>query len=74
VLIEGPSKRDASVPSGRTGQNKLVHVAAPASTALPAGTVIEARITRAAPHFLAGDMVAVTARPRHRVRIPVVAV
>lgn len=72
VLIEGPSKRDPSVSSGRTGQNKLVHLACP--DPLPAGTFVTAEITRAAPHFLTGDLVDVTARPRHRTRIPVVAV
>jgi tRNA-2-methylthio-N6-dimethylallyladenosine synthase len=70
VLVEGPSKRDPNVTSGRTRQNKLVHLAA----VLPAGTFADVRITRAAPHFLAGDLVAVTARPRHKTRIPVVAV
>jgi tRNA-2-methylthio-N6-dimethylallyladenosine synthase len=70
VLVEGPSKRDKTVTSGRTGQNKLVHFATP----LPVGTFADVRITRAAPHFLVGELVAVTARPRHRRNIPVVAV
>jgi tRNA-2-methylthio-N6-dimethylallyladenosine synthase len=70
VLVEGPSKRDKAVTSGRTRQNKLVHFRAP----LPVGTFADVRITRGAPHFLVGDLVAVTARPRHRTRIPVVAV
>jgi tRNA-2-methylthio-N6-dimethylallyladenosine synthase len=70
VLVEGPSKRDPDMTSGRTRQNKLVHFAG----ALPAGTFADVHITRAAPHFLAGDLVAVTARPRHKTRIPVVAV
>ena len=55
VLIEGPSKRDPAIVSGRTGQNKLVHL--PARPELPAGHLGRARITRAAPHFLAGEMV-----------------
>lgn len=71
ILIEGPSKRDATVLSGRTGQNKLVHL--PGGEMLGAGTVVLARITRAAPHFLAGEMVELVTRPRHRTRIPVVA-
>jgi tRNA-2-methylthio-N6-dimethylallyladenosine synthase len=70
VLVAGPSKRDPHMTSGRTRQNKLVHFAGP----LPAGTFADVRITRAAPHFLAGDLLAVTARPRHKTRIPVVAV
>jgi tRNA-2-methylthio-N6-dimethylallyladenosine synthase len=70
VLIEGPSKKDPSVTTGRTRQNKLVHLAA----RLPAGAFAEVRITRAAPHFLAGELVEQTAAPRHKTRIPVAAV
>jgi tRNA-2-methylthio-N6-dimethylallyladenosine synthase len=73
ILVEGPSKRDPGVVSGRTAQGKLVHVPAPAG-ALPAGSWADVRITRAAPHFLTGELVALTARPTHRTRIPVVAV
>ncbi len=73
ILVEGPSKRDPAVISGRTAQGKLVHVAAPPGS-LPAGTSADVRITRAAPHFLAGELLAVTARPTHRTLIPVVAV
>ena len=72
VLIEGPSKRDPAVVSGRTGQNKLVHLAA--GDGLTTGAFATVRITRGAPHFLVGELVEVTARPRHRVRIPVAAV
>jgi len=72
VLFEGPSKRDPAMASGRTAQNKLVHVPAPPG-ALPAGTWADVRITGAAPHFLRGELVEVTARPSHRTRIPVVA-
>ena len=31
VVVEGPSKRDPTVTTGRTGQNKLVHFVAPAA-------------------------------------------
>ncbi len=72
ILVEGPSKRDPGVVSGRTAQGKLVHVPAGPGT-LPAGTWADVRITRAAPHFLTGELLAVTARPAHRTRIPVVA-
>jgi tRNA-2-methylthio-N6-dimethylallyladenosine synthase len=70
VLVEGPSKRDKAITSGRTRQNKLVHFPTP----LPVGTFADVRITRGAPHFLVGELVEVTARPRHRRTIPVVAV
>jgi tRNA-2-methylthio-N6-dimethylallyladenosine synthase len=72
ILVEGPSKRDPAMVSGRTEHNKLVHVACPGG-GLPAGSWAEARIVRAAPHFLVGELVSVTARPRHRTRIPVAA-
>jgi tRNA-2-methylthio-N6-dimethylallyladenosine synthase len=73
VLVEGPSKRNPGKVSGRTAQGKLVHVPAPPG-ALPAGTWADVRIVRAAPHFLEGELLAVTAPPTHRTRIPVVAV
>jgi tRNA-2-methylthio-N6-dimethylallyladenosine synthase len=70
VLVEGPSKKDASVLTGRTRQNKVVHFR-PAQGTLPAGTVAAVRVGRAASHHLAGDRAEVTARPRLRTRIPV---
>jgi len=71
VLVEGPSKTNPAMLSGRTRQNKLVHFAGPPAAA--PGSFAMVRITRAAPHFLAGELEQVTAKPRHRVRIPVVA-
>ncbi len=73
ILIEGPSKRDPAVVSGRTAQGKLVHVPAAPGT-LPAGTWADVKIARAAPHFLTGELLGVTGRPTHRTRIPVVAI
>jgi tRNA-2-methylthio-N6-dimethylallyladenosine synthase len=73
ILVEGPSRKDPSVLSGRTGQNKLVHLAGADPTTRP-GTFATAAITSAGPHFLRGELVEITARPRHRTRIPVVAV
>jgi tRNA-2-methylthio-N6-dimethylallyladenosine synthase len=69
VLVEGPSKRDPKVTSARTRQNKLTHVKAD----LPAGTLARVRITRAAPHYLTGELIDVTARPE-KTRIPLVAI
>jgi tRNA-2-methylthio-N6-dimethylallyladenosine synthase len=70
VLVEGPSKKDPTVRSGRTAQNKLVHFAGD----VPAGAYADVRITYAAPHWLRGELVEVT-RPaaRRPVRIPVTA-
>ncbi len=72
VLVEGPSKKGAGVVTGRTRQNKLVHFA-PGDAAVPAGSYAGVRIVDAAPHFLRGELVEVTDRPRHRTRIPVTA-
>jgi tRNA-2-methylthio-N6-dimethylallyladenosine synthase len=72
ILVEGPSKRDPAMVSGRTEHNKLVHVPVPPG-GLPAGAWADARIVRAAPHFLVGELVGVTSRPSHRTRIPVAA-
>jgi tRNA-2-methylthio-N6-dimethylallyladenosine synthase len=71
VLVEGPSKRDASMTTGRTRQNKLVHFASTAR--LRPGTYATVRVTGAAPHFLRGSLVEVVEPARHRTRIPVVA-
>jgi tRNA-2-methylthio-N6-dimethylallyladenosine synthase len=70
VIIEGPSKKDPARISGRTGQNKLVHLD-PRGERLRRGSFADVRITGAGPHFLRGELVGVTASPRHRVRIPV---
>jgi tRNA-2-methylthio-N6-dimethylallyladenosine synthase len=68
VLVEGPSKKDPSVATGRTRQNKLVHFAGPVP---PAGAFADVRIVDAAAHYLRGELVELTARPRHKTRIPV---
>ena len=67
VLVEGPSKKDAALTTGRTRQNKLVHFAG----RVPVGSYAEVLVTGAAPHFLRGELVEVTAGPRHKTRIPV---
>jgi tRNA-2-methylthio-N6-dimethylallyladenosine synthase len=72
VVVEGPSRKDPDVLTGRTRQNKLVHLRS--ESPLAAGTFADVRITAAAPHHLTGELVQVTARPRHRTRIPVAAV
>ena len=69
VLVEGPSKKDPSITSGRTRQNKLVHFATPRP--LRAGSYATVEVTRAAPHHLMGEFVEHVADARHTVRIPV---
>ena len=66
-------KKDPAIASGKTRQNKLVHF--PVDGPVPAaGTFADVRITGSAAHFLRGELVAITARPRHKTRIPVAAV
>jgi tRNA-2-methylthio-N6-dimethylallyladenosine synthase len=75
VLLEGPSKNDATMWSGRTRQNKLVHFGP--EPGLVVGGTADVVVTYAAPHWLRGDLVAVHAVPSAlrppRVRIPVIA-
>jgi tRNA-2-methylthio-N6-dimethylallyladenosine synthase len=71
VLVEGPSKKDPSVTSARTRQNKLVHFSSP--TPIRTGSYARVEVTRAAPHHLLGELVDVLSEPSHRVRIPVAA-
>jgi tRNA-2-methylthio-N6-dimethylallyladenosine synthase len=70
VLVEGPSRKDPAVTTGRTDHNKLVHFPAPGGPLRP-GTYARVRVTGAAPHHLTGELVEVTAPARHRTRIPV---
>ena len=71
VVVEGPSRKDPSITTGRTRQNKLVHFAAPEP--LRVGTFADVRVTYGAPHHLRGELVEVTAAPRHRTRLAVTA-
>ncbi|HWH31148.1 MAG TPA: tRNA (N6-isopentenyl adenosine(37)-C2)-methylthiotransferase MiaB [Egibacteraceae bacterium] len=54
LLIEGLSKRDAAMASGRTRTNRLVHV--PVGPGVEAGALVRARLDRAAPHYLVGAL------------------
>lgn len=69
VVIEGPSRKDPSVFTGRTRQNKLVHF--PSDTHIKAGSYADVLVTGAAPHFLRGELVAITEIARHRTRLAV---
>ena len=69
VVVEGPSKKDPSVLSGRTRQNRLVHFVPP--RALRPGSYAMVHIDRGAPHHLEGSFVDLVAEATHRTRIPV---
>ncbi|HEY5431883.1 MAG TPA: radical SAM protein, partial [Coriobacteriia bacterium] len=59
VLLEGPSKRDERVLTGRTGGNKVVHVPLPEGAAAPglAGTLVDVRIDDAQTWFCMGTLI-----------------
>jgi tRNA-2-methylthio-N6-dimethylallyladenosine synthase len=73
VLVEGPSKKDPTITSGRTKQHKLIHFTTPDAKALLPGTFCNVLVTGSAAYFLRGELVEITARHRHRMRIPVFA-
>jgi tRNA-2-methylthio-N6-dimethylallyladenosine synthase len=56
VLVEGPSKRDPAVTTGKTRQGKLLHFTATDHAAAQAGALVAVEVTRAAPHHLEGTM------------------
>ena len=57
IVVEGPSKKDPAVTSGRTRRNTLVHFASPSDRALPAGTYGRVEVIAAAANFLRGELV-----------------
>ena len=71
VIIEGPSRKDISVTSGRTRQNKLVHFELPHPVRVGAYATVE--ITGAAPHHLVGEFRELVSEPTHKRRFPVLA-
>ncbi|MET0421476.1 MAG: tRNA (N6-isopentenyl adenosine(37)-C2)-methylthiotransferase MiaB [Acidimicrobiia bacterium] len=73
VMLEGESKNNPAMWSGRTRQNKLVHFALDGHTPR-VGDTGHVRVASAAPHFLRGELVTVEpASRRPRIRIPVAA-
>jgi len=70
VVVEGLSKRDDSVMTGRTRQNKLIHF--PVAELIKAGSYATVNVTGASMQYLTGELVEVTASPKRRTRIPVV--
>ena len=83
VIVEGPSKKDPSVITGRTRRNTLVHfpagsddgyaVGSPAPWTVE-GAYAEVRVTAASVNHLRGEFVDMISSPvRRRRRIPVIA-
>jgi len=71
VLVEGPSRTNDAVLTGRTAQNKLVHFPSPES--IRAGSYATVEVTGAAAHHLRGQLREVVHVATHRTRIPVAA-
>tara|TARA_B100001094_G_scaffold333406_2_gene411593 strand:+ start:13616 stop:15034 length:1419 start_codon:yes stop_codon:yes gene_type:complete len=70
IIVEGPSKKDDSLFTGRTRQNKVIHFPA---TDLPIGTIAIARAEKANPTYLLGNLIEIIEKPKIKTRIPVVA-
>jgi tRNA-2-methylthio-N6-dimethylallyladenosine synthase len=71
-MVEGPSKKNPDVLTGRTRQNKLVHFAAP--SAIRPGSYALVQVTGSGLSHLTGELIDVTAMATHRTRIPVSAI
>jgi len=71
VIVEGMSRRNEGVVTGRTRQNKLVHF--PSAEPIRVGTYATVLVTSAARHFLRGELQEIIAVPSHRVRLAVLA-
>ena len=69
IVIEGPSKREPNQVTGRTRQNKIVHVES--AKGLNAGAYADVEITEAGGYYLLAELVQITAQPKSRRRIPV---
>jgi tRNA-2-methylthio-N6-dimethylallyladenosine synthase len=74
VLVEGPSKKDPALLTGRTRQNKLVHFAGgPERGGLGAGSFARVEVTGAAPHYLRARLLSTEEGGRRRIPIALTA-
>ena len=71
IVVEGPSKKDPTVTTGRTRRNTLMHFEASPGSAPRPGSYAEAVVTGAAGNFLRGELLSVQPPARDRRRIPV---
>ena len=69
VLVEGPSRRNERMLSGRTRQGKLIHFPV-TENAARSGSLVSVDVTYGAPYYLLGEMNAVLRAPRHKIRVP----
>ncbi len=71
VMVEGPSRTNPDVLTGRTAQNKLVHFPSPAPIRTGSYALVE--VTGAAAHHLQGELREIVHVATHKTRIPVAA-
>jgi tRNA-2-methylthio-N6-dimethylallyladenosine synthase len=69
VLVEGTSRRNDQMLSGRTRQGKLIHFPVTDESLRP-GSLALVDVVHGAPYHLLGELSSVLRPPRHRVRIP----
>jgi tRNA-2-methylthio-N6-dimethylallyladenosine synthase len=69
VLVEGPSRRNDQVLSGRTRQGKLIHFPVTSQPLRP-GALVMVDVVHGAPYHLMGELASVVRAPLHKVRIP----
>ena len=72
VLVEGPSRRNEAMLSGRTRQGKLIHFPV-TEHPVRAGSLVSAEVTYGAPYHLLGELREVLRAPRHKIRVPLLA-
>jgi tRNA-2-methylthio-N6-dimethylallyladenosine synthase len=69
VVVEGMSKKNPELTTGRTRQNKLIHFSSPQT--LRVGTYAKVEVTDAARFHLSGRLVEVGDAPKHKLRLAV---
>jgi tRNA-2-methylthio-N6-dimethylallyladenosine synthase len=69
VLVEGPSRRNSAMLSGRTRQGKLIHFPVTGEL-VRAGSLAMVDVVHGAPYHLLGELSSLVRPPRHKVRIP----
>ena len=70
VVIEGPSKKDPTLLTGRTAQNKLVHFK---SEPMKTGTYATVKVTDAVRQYLMGEFIEKIQAPTYKTRLEVTA-
>lgn len=69
VLVEGPSKKNKAIFTGRNPQNKVVHFRP--HQGLKPGSIVNVEIKEGLAHYLMGEMVGVIHEPKPLRRLPV---